>query len=386
MLGRSVRTTQPQSAAAWPAPTRGFGSGPSFSFSAGAGLQDLAGGHSPTVGSSLALVQTPYGRAVNTGGASGYQLQYPSARPLDGAASITVEVLFIPFVLAGKPFAQWHAGDNSWLTEVTPDGALIVGVGNGASGGALDARKSAPGWVRAGELCHFFWTWSGGDVNAASVSYVNGRVVTRQGEWAAVSTSTNFGGIADTFRTPLSIGGSTETGSGFNGAVLLARTYRRVLSHAEIIARTQNPYMDALPDNKALWTPGASSVTLPTLVQPTSTTTPGAWTATGAATLHAAINELVPSASEYISVNSASTTEMLLGEAAFPGGANQTLAYRASSTQGSTFTITLKQGATQIMTRTHALTGVDTLYTQTLTSAEIALITAGTLHVSLTLD
>ena len=128
----------------------------------------------------------------------------------------------------------------------------------------------------------------------------------------------------------------------------------------------------------------AASVSLPTLVQPSSTTSAGAWTATGAASLHGAINELVPSASEYISVNSASTTELVLAESAHPGAANQTLAYRASSTQGSTLTVMLKQGATQIMTRTHSLTSTDTLYTQTLTAGEIALITAGAISVTLT--
>ena len=127
-----------------------------------------------------------------------------------------------------------------------------------------------------------------------------------------------------------------------------------------------------------------SFFTLPTLVQPNSTTSAGDWTATGAATLHGAINELVASDAEYISVNSASTAELLLAEAAYPGAANQTLAYRASSTQGSTLTVTLKQGVTTIMTRTHTLTATDTLYTQTLTAPEIALITAGAIQVTLT--
>lgn len=147
---------------------------------------------------------------------------------------------------------------------------------------------------------------------------------------------------------------------------------------------TFNPWQIIEPEISRIWIDDAASVSLPTLVQPSSTTSAGAWTATGAATLHAAINELVPSDTQYISVNSASTTELLLAESAYPGAANQTLAYRASSTQGSTLTVTLKQSATQIMTRTHALTGTDTLYTQTLTAPEIALITAGPISVTLT--
>ena len=123
---------------------------------------------------------------------------------------------------------------------------------------------------------------------------------------------------------------------------------------------------------------------LPTLVQPASTTPTGAWTATGAATLHEAINEPTPSASEFISTSSASTCVMQLAEAAFPGAANQRLSYRASSALGSSLTVTLRQGATQIMTRTHSLASVDTLYTQTLTAPEIATIVAGPVTVELT--
>lgn len=100
--------------------------------------------------------------------------------------------------------------------------------------------------------------------------------------------------------------------------------------------------------------------------------------------LHEAIDEELHEFADYISVNSASTAELQLAEAAFPGGANQTLAYWASSTNGSTLTVTLKQGETTILSRTHALTAADTLYTQTLTAPEIALITAGALSVTLT--
>ena len=123
---------------------------------------------------------------------------------------------------------------------------------------------------------------------------------------------------------------------------------------------------------------------LPTLVQPASTTSTGAWTPTGAATLDQALNEPTPSDAEFISTSSASTCVMQLAEAAFPGTANQTLAYRASSSMGSFLTVTLRQGATQIMTRTHSLASVDTLYTQTLTAPEIATIVAGPITVDIT--
>lgn len=129
---------------------------------------------------------------------------------------------------------------------------------------------------------------------------------------------------------------------------------------------------------------GGPPPVLPTLVQPASTTSTGAWTATGAATLHEAINEATPSEAEYISVSSASTCVTQLAEAAFPGGATKRLSYRASSALGSSLTVTLRQGATQIMTRTHPLASVNTLYTQTLTAPEIATIVAGPVTVELT--
>jgi len=122
---------------------------------------------------------------------------------------------------------------------------------------------------------------------------------------------------------------------------------------------------------------------LPTLVQPASTTVAGGWTPTGATTLHEALNEPVPSSAQYISTTTASLCEMELANSAFPGTANQALAYRASSTLGSTLTVTLKQGATTIAVRSHPLTSTDTLYTQTLTSPEIAAIVAGPISVTL---
>ena len=130
--------------------------------------------------------------------------------------------------------------------------------------------------------------------------------------------------------------------------------------------------------------PDAAPPALPTLVQPASTISAGAWTPTGAATLHQAINEPTPSDAEFISTASASTCVMDLANAAFPGGANKAVRYWGSSALGSSITVTLRQGATQIMTRTHPLASVNTLYTQTLTAPEIATIVAGPVTVELT--
>ena len=181
-----------------------------------------------------------------------------------------------------------------------------------------------------------------------------------------------------------STAGDRSSATYWNSPSALLVGFDTYLSEDDVKSLTANPWQIYEPEVSRIWVDDGASVSLPTLVQPSSTTTTGAWTATGAASLHAAINELVASDTQYISVNSASTTELLLAEAAYPGAANQTLAYRASSTQGSTLTVTLKQGVTTIMTRTHALTGTDTLYTQTLTAPEIALITAGAISVTLT--
>jgi hypothetical protein len=124
-------------------------------------------------------------------------------------------------------------------------------------------------------------------------------------------------------------------------------------------------------------------VTLPTLGQPATDTSVGAWTST-AATLSEVLDEATYSDADYISVTSASTCEMVLNETAFPVGAVQTLSYRASSANSSDLTVTLKQGGTTIMTRTHSLTPTITLYTQTLTGGESATIIAGAISVTLT--
>lgn len=163
----------------------------------------------------------------------------------------------------------------------------------------------------------------------------------------------------------------------------LGLIFHRGLSAAEIKSLSDNPWQIFEPIEETICIPDGVSVTLPTLVQPTSTTSAGAWTATGAATLHEAIDEATYSDADYISVAAASTCELVLADSAFPTG-NVSLAYRALSSTGDTLTVTLKQGATTIMTRTHALTGTATLYTQALTAGEVAAIVAGPITCTLT--
>ncbi|MFZ6813550.1 hypothetical protein ACO0K3_03715 [Undibacterium sp. Rencai35W] len=121
---------------------------------------------------------------------------------------------------------------------------------------------------------------------------------------------------------------------------------------------------------------------LPTKVYPKTDVSVGQWTST-AATLSGAINETVANDASYISTAAASTCEMTLDEAVYPGGANQVISYRAYSANSSMLTVTLKQAAVTIAQWTHQLTPTPTLYRQTLTTAQRALIVAGAINVTL---
>ena len=182
---------------------------------------------------------------------------------------------------------------------------------------------------------------------------------------------------------PLELGRVNNGALYYGGKLVLARIWNRNISESEAKSLSDNPWQIFEPIEETIWIPDGVSVTLPTLVQPASTTSAGAWTATGAATLHEAIDEATYSDADYISVAAASTCELVLAESAFPTG-NVSLAYRALSSTGDTLTVTLKQGATTIMTRTHALTGTATLYTQALTAGEVATIVAGPITCTLT--
>ena len=123
---------------------------------------------------------------------------------------------------------------------------------------------------------------------------------------------------------------------------------------------------------------------LGTVGRPISDTTAGGWVPSTGANLFAMLDEVTYDDADYISTTTLSTCEIALDDTIYPGGVTQILSYRASSTTGNGLTVTLKQGATTIASWSHALTGTDTLYTQTLTAPEIATITAGALSVTLT--
>ena len=229
-------------------------------------------------------------------------------------------------------------------------------------------------------LCLHILRWKNGSGSQVSATSIGLNPI-----WTSVPY--NATGVIGAPDTPMEmhIGGLAYEYSeyGFPGQIYIAGVLPTWITDEQADKLSSNPWQIFAPIEETIWIPDGVSVTLPTLVQPASTTSAGAWTPTGAATLHEAINELLPSAMEYISVNSASSCTMLLEESATPT-ANTTLAYRASSTFGSTLTVTLTQGATEIMTRTHALTGTDTLYIHMLTAPELALIGPGQISVTLT--
>jgi len=362
MFGRSVRTSQPQ--------------GP---VSAVGRIGNLGLWHP---GKLEGLTPASLGASIIKPGVIGQGMTVEGVSPISSGVGrgfqtgliraplqLTLGVVFVSFdaaqntVAFGSPFS-WDPATINWHHNQTDyRGAFTLFIGGSYP------KVTFPDTI-ANKIYSVIGTWNGSLMNL----FINGRHIGQ----AAASGLLN-GGSAAIARL------LTNSGNGgFNGQVYLSHISDFALPFAEALQVSAQPWQIFAPDNKRLWTPAAASVTLPTLVQPNSTTTPGAWTATGAGSLHAAINEAIPSSAEYISVTSASTCELVLANAAYPGTANQTLAYRASSTAGSTLTVTLKQGATTIMTRTHALTSIDTLYTQTLTAPEIALITAGAISVTLT--
>ena len=153
-------------------------------------------------------------------------------------------------------------------------------------------------------------------------------------------------------------------------------------SDAAQFALAQNPWQIFKPV-PARWT-GNSLVSLPTLGRPANDTSAGQWTPSTGSTLNPMLSEALASDADFISVAAFSTCELLLAETVYPGSSVQTLSYRASSSTGNGLSVTLKQNGSPIASWSHALTSSVTLYTQTLTPPQIALIGAGPLSVTLT--
>jgi hypothetical protein len=129
-----------------------------------------------------------------------------------------------------------------------------------------------------------------------------------------------------------------------------------------------------------------ASVTLPTLVQPSSDISAGSWTPSTGATLFGCIDETPYSDTDYISVAVGSTCEVGLPPFAFPVTAGVTLSFRANSNAASTITISLKQNGS-VITGTTACTWVHAALSSgfaqiddTLTTSQAAAITDPSVH------
>ena len=123
---------------------------------------------------------------------------------------------------------------------------------------------------------------------------------------------------------------------------------------------------------------GLSPAALPTVVQPSSDISTGAWTPSTGTTLYGCIDETPYSDADYISASNATTCEVGLPPFAFPITAGVTLSYRAASTSGSTLTVSLKQNGSIITGCTWVHTGLSSTVTRfddVLTPTQIAAIT-----------
>ena len=311
-------------------------------------------------------VATPHGMAgENKTGNTPNGLNYISGNGLlHGATELTLLVWFV--FDAGNTSSQWlnFRSDGQHTLDVFSQTSSSITFGsdwlsawNGAS------RKTLSGLVSGDLVC------IGASITqTGAVLSANGRILgTKSGGVFTISTAAKTTFIA------------SRTQAKYLGSAAFVTS----MPDATLASYTANPWQIFEPIEETIWIPDGVSITLPTLVQPTSTTSAGIWTPVGAATLHEAIDEVTPSDADYISVAAASNCEMVLAESAFPTG-NVSLAYRALSSTGNTLTVTLKQGTTTIMTRTHALTGTATLYTQPLTAGEVAAIVAGPVTCTLT--
>ena len=175
-------------------------------------------------------------------------------------------------------------------------------------------------------------------------------------------------------------GTSSNEFRALQGRIYLANVYGTGKTDAQAKSLADNPWQIFEPETHSIW---YAELTLPRIVYPNTDVVTGDWVSSTGGALYSTLDEVTPDDADYISVNSVSSCTMRLEAAAYPGMPSQALAYRASSTQGSFLTVTLSQSNTVIMTRTHQLTGLNTLYTQTLTPEEIALIGNGAIDVTL---
>lgn len=103
----------------------------------------------------------------------------------------------------------------------------------------------------------------------------------------------------------------------------------------------------------------------------------GAWQPSTGNDLYAMVNEVTPDPANYMQATGSTPADLALGPVADPGAStNQVVRYEAHASQGGKLKVTLKQGTTEIASRTHnTLPTVWTIHELRLTSQQCDAIT-----------
>jgi hypothetical protein len=268
---------------------------------------------------------------------------------------------------------NWDASGATPCTQSQSDGGYI-GLGFQANGFWVDNNKALLPFTGQVDVLNLCGTWGSQGVKP----YQDGVLGSPNGFTG--------GSTAPTGPYNFEIGCTNYNGGRYaylHHRPSLLAVWSRALSSLEVRSLSRNPWQLFKAKNALEWC-SASQVSLPTLGRPVSDTSIGQWSPSTGTTLSAMLNETVADDADFIVVAALSSCEVLLTETRYPGTAEQTISYRASSATGNGLSVTLTQNGTPIASWSHALSSTVTLYTQTLTAAQIALIGAGALSVILT--
>lgn len=176
------------------------------------------------------------------------------------------------------------------------------------------------------------------------------------------------------------------SGAVSNHPAVLALVFSRALSNAEIKSLSDNPWQIFQPLSKPIYT-NNQDIVLPSKGYPAKDLSKGLWTGFSPDNVNNSlvdkIDEPALDTNDYIYTDYPSTTEFELSETQFPGTGGHQLSYNVASSVGAIATVVMRQGMTEIAKWEHPLTNTDDTYTQTLTSEQIARITAGPITVSI---
>ena len=155
-------------------------------------------------------------------------------------------------------------------------------------------------------------------------------------------------------------------------AQALVLRWGRVLSDAEIVSISANPWQIFEPEEIPLFKP----VVTAQFARPTSDVSAGGWTASTGSDLFAMLDESSANDSDYITTTSASVCEVALGSLNDPAvSTGHIVRYRISATGGGII-VRLREGTTTIASWTHDPAPASlTTYAQTLSGGETDSIT-----------